>query len=50
MDRMNYVSSIKGTYRKLGLEWAKKDEFFEEYKHRLVFALKRKEMDFEALF
>jgi hypothetical protein len=46
---MNYLSSIKGIYRRLGLERATTDEFFEEYKHRLVFELKGREMDFEAL-
>jgi DNA repair photolyase len=50
MDRMNYVSSIKGTYRRLGLEWATRDEFFEEHKHRLAFALKQRGVAFEVLF
>jgi len=50
IDRMNYVSSIKGVYRRLGLEWATNDEFFEEYKHRLSFELKRRAIEFEVLF
>jgi len=50
MDRMNYVSSIKGIYRRLGLEWATTDEFFEEYKYRLVFELKQRGIVTDVLF
>jgi DNA repair photolyase len=50
MDRMNYVSSIKGIYKNLGLEWAISDEFFDEYKHRLTFELRRRAIAIELHF
>jgi DNA repair photolyase len=50
IDRMNYLSSIKGFYRKAGLEFAMEDEFFLEYKARLTSELKKRKMEFEVVF
>jgi DNA repair photolyase len=50
IDRMNYLSSIKGFYRQAGLESAMEDEFFLEYKTRLTSELKKRKMEFEVVF
>jgi DNA repair photolyase len=50
IDRMNYLSSIRGFYRQVGLESAMGDEFFLEYKARLTSELKRRKMEFEVVF
>ena len=50
IDRMNYLSQIKAFYRQLELEWATEDEFFQEYKARLISELKKRRMNFEAVF
>ena len=50
IDRMNYLSSIRGFYRQVGLESAMEDEFFLEYKARLTSELKRRKMEFEVVF
>jgi DNA repair photolyase len=50
IDRMNYLNQIKAFYRQLNLNWATEDEFFQEYKTRLIKALKKRRMDFEAIF
>ena len=50
IDRMNYLSSIRGFYRQVGLESAMEDEFFLEYKTRLTSELKRRKMEFEVVF
>lgn len=50
IDRMNYLSSIKGLYYELGLKREMTDEFFNEYKERLVTELKKRKMDFEVVF
>lgn len=50
IDRMNYLGQIKPFYRRLKLEWAMEDEFFLEYKARLVSELKKRKMDFQAVF
>ena len=50
IDRMNYVSSIKGFYQQVGLHKEMTDRFFHEYKESLVFELKKKGMKFEVLF
>jgi hypothetical protein len=47
---MNYLNQIKAFYRQLNLNWATEDEFFQEYKTRLIKALKKRRMDFEAIF
>jgi DNA repair photolyase len=50
IDRMNYLNQIKAFYRQLKLEWATEDEFFQEYKARLLSELKKRKMKFEAVF
>jgi DNA repair photolyase len=50
IDRMNYLSSIKGFYRQVGLEKETTDRFFDEYKERLISELTKREMKFEVLF
>ena len=50
IDRMNYLNQIKAFYRQLNLEWATEDEFFQEYKGRLISELKKRRMKFEAVF
>jgi DNA repair photolyase len=50
IDKMNYASSIEGFYRQIGLHKEMADRFFHEYKERLPFELKKKEMKFEVLF
>jgi DNA repair photolyase len=50
IDRMNYMSSIKGFYRQVGLQEETADRFFHEYKERLISELKKRKMKFEALF
>ena len=50
IDRMNYLGQIKTFYRQLKMEWATEDEFFQDYKARLVAELKKRRMKFEAIF
>jgi DNA repair photolyase len=50
IDRMNYLNQVKAFYRELNLEWATEDEFFQEYKARLLSELKKRKMKFEAVF
>jgi len=50
IDRMNYLNQIKVFYRQLSLEWATEDEFFQEYKSRLISELKKRRMKFESVF
>jgi len=50
IDRMNYLSSIKGFYRQVGLQKETTDGFFHEYKERLISELKKRKMKFEVLF
>jgi DNA repair photolyase len=50
IDRMNYLNQVKAFYRQLNLEWATEDEFFQEYKGRLMSELKKRRMKFEAVF
>lgn len=50
IDRMNYLSSMRGFYRQVGLESAMEDEFFLEYKARLTSELKKRKMEFEVVF
>jgi DNA repair photolyase len=50
MDRMNYLDSIKGFYKQLGLERETTDEFFREQKNRLILELKKRKMKYEVLF
>jgi DNA repair photolyase len=50
IDRMNYMSTIRAFYIKHGLKEAATDEFFKEYRKRLINELKKKNMKFEVLF
>jgi DNA repair photolyase len=50
IDRMNYLGQIKAFYRLQELEWATEDDFFQEYKTRLISELKKRKMKFEAVF
>jgi len=50
IDKMNYLNSIKGFYRQLGLQREATDKFFHEYKERLISELRKRKMKFEALF
>jgi DNA repair photolyase len=50
IDRMNYLSSIKGLSKQLGFERETRDRFFREYKKRLTSELKKRKMKYEALF
>jgi len=50
IDRMNYVSSIKGFYRQVGLQEEATDRFFYEYKERLLSEIKKRKMRCEVLF
>lgn len=50
IDRMNYTSSIRSFYKRLGWEKALQYTFFKQQRDRLVRALKQKETDYKALF
>jgi DNA repair photolyase len=50
VDRMNYTGTVRGFYRRYGLEWALTDRFFEEYRERLAGALGRSGVPFEIFF
>jgi DNA repair photolyase len=50
IDRMNYLSSIKGFYEKLGLERETTDRFFREYKKRLTSELNKRKIIYEVFF
>ena len=50
IDRMNYLGQVKSFYRQHKLDWATEDDFFQEYKARLVSELKKRKMQFEAVF
>jgi len=50
IDRMNYVSSVRGFYRKRGLQEEMTDGFFCEYRERLIAELEKRNMKFQALF
>jgi DNA repair photolyase len=50
IDRMNYAYSVRGFYHRLGLEREMSDEFFSDYKRRLVCELEKRKMKYEVLF
>lgn len=50
IDRMNYAYSLRGFYHRLGLRREMSDEFFSEYKERLVCELEKRKMEYEVLF
>ena len=50
IDKMNYMSTIRTFYVRHGLKEAMTDEFFNEYRKRLINELKKKKLKFEVLF
>ncbi len=50
IDRMNYVSTIRGFYDELGLNEALTNRFFSENRDRLIRELRRRRMSFEVFF
>lgn len=50
VDRMNYLSSVKGFYHELGFERETTDLFFHEHKERLIGELKKRKMRFDVFF
>ncbi len=50
IDKMNYMSTIRTFYIRHGLKEATTDEFFNEYRERLINELKKKKLKFEVLF
>lgn len=50
IDRMNYLGQVKPFYRWQKLEWATEDDFFQEYKTRLISEMRKRKMKFEAIF
>jgi DNA repair photolyase len=50
IDRMNYISAMKGFYYRYKLTGAATEKFFSEYKQRLVNEFKKRGMKFEVLF
>ena len=50
IDRMNYLSSIKGFYKQMGFERETTDRFFREHKKGLTSELKRRKIKYEVLF
>jgi len=50
IDRMNYLGQVKAFYRRHKLDWAMEDNFFQEYKTRLISELRKRKMNFEAVF
>ena len=50
VDRMNYLPGVRGMYRRLGLEEAAQDRFFQEYKQRIISALQQRHMAYEVFF
>ena len=50
IDRMNYLGQVKAFYRRQKLDWATEDAFFQEYKMRLISELRKKKIQFQAVF
>ena len=50
IDKMNYMSSIKGFYYRHNLQNATTPEFFHEHKTRLVTELRRRRMKYRVVF
>lgn len=50
IDRMNYLSTIRGFYDRLGLKEARTESFFQEYRERIIRELKKRKMRFIVLF
>jgi DNA repair photolyase len=50
IDRMNYLSTIRGFYRKHNLEYATTTRYFKNYKMRLVEELRKRQIPTEEIF
>lgn len=50
IDRMNYLSAIRGFYHRNNLLAATTDKFFFEYKKRYIEALAKRRIEFEVFF
>ncbi|MEJ2165047.1 MAG: radical SAM protein [Desulfobacterales bacterium] len=50
IDRMNYASSVKWFYRKLGFHREMEDSYFDETRERLVEEMNRRGMHYRVLF
>ncbi|MBD3414442.1 MAG: radical SAM protein [Candidatus Aminicenantes bacterium] len=50
IDRMNYASSIRRFYKRLGWEKALQETFFKQQRDNLISTLKQKGIDYQALF
>lgn len=50
IDRMNYMSTIKGFYFRQNLMPATSDAFFREHRERLIHELRKRKMQAEVLF
>ena len=50
IDRMNYLNSIKGFYKKIGFERETRESFFHEYKKRLTSELRKRRIKYQVLF
>jgi DNA repair photolyase len=50
IDRMNYMSMMRGFYYRYKLTGAATEKFFSEYKQRLVNELEKRQMRYEVLF
>lgn len=50
IDRMNYMSTMRGFYYRYKLTGAATEKFFSEYKQRLVNELEKRQMRYEVLF
>ena len=50
IDKMNYMSTIRGFYKKHDLESATKQSYFYEYKKRFIQELRKKHIPIEEIF
>ena len=50
IDRMNYMSTIRGFYHKHGLKDATSDDFFQRYKNELIGALRKHQIPYEVFY
>ena len=50
IDRMNYLSTIKSIYRRLGFHREMEDSYFDETRERLILELSRRGMNYEVFF
>ena len=50
IDKMNYISSIRGLYYHLGFEKEMTDSFFRQQKERLICELETRGMKYQVLF